>query len=783
MVALVYRLGLTLVATAALVACGGGGGGGSSSGGGGASSMTVTPSLGKFSSGTSVRLKKIDGTVISSGTIGTSGSATLDLNGHSGPVIVEVVGSATAKYFDEGTGTEESFAAGQVLRAALSAPVAVVGVTSLTNAVVTKLEAAAGGIAGASPTAINDANAKVAVAFNLPDVLAAPTPVGSTSGTKLNIATVGDKYALVLAALAKTAGTGQKATDIATALAQDMKDDKLDGQDASGSSPISIANAPTATAISTQYSAAATIFADATSQTSIAAKPLPVTTDVASVSAQTGTDLAKAKALFSELRTTIKSFTNVEKTGFLDTQAQRATDDINASVAPRVERVIARLQALGNAKKMFEDAENYSGNNTFGLVVGVTPPVINGDPANNGSALTRATGTWADVWYGTGSGGFQYCWTGSSTGLGGKVTCAATNKESIVNKAYDVNTGVHTGTAKMLAYELTINNATGEFSYTAKRYNVPLTVTNGAVQPGMPVLVAGVPQGSGTFRSAGNASNSEFTLNGTMPPSATDGQGNVVTTVDDIYMYGTSSTSAIGLPTGHTRYMIKGDISTADKLDASKFVRISVNTGTYIDVDDANSTPSSKHVVVAHLMGTVATAKTAFTGTLDLKDWANYANATDWHPTSVVVNGSITDKTTGGAGEFLVGKVEAVETDFATFDSHQPQSTGNYTKGSYSFTGTVKAPSRPVLSLVIAVERTGFSTKTATVTYSYDTKSITGTGTANDDNPSSNTMTLSNQDGVQYVTKTGIVSKSGTTLATVSNSEVNYIDGTTASLQ
>lgn len=757
-------VGLSLV----LAACGGGGGGGSTGGSPAASAgMTVTPSLGQFSAGTAYTVKKLDGTSVSSGVIGSNGKVTVAMNGYTGPVVVTVLGATGVTYWDEGTGTNVLFPAPNTLRAVVPSPMAEVGVTALTNAAAAKLDAS-GGIANATASTISDANNKVAAMFGLPSILTAPTPVNSTTLASLDLAAPGDKYALVLAALAKSASGGDNAMSVAASLAADLTDGKLDGQ--SGGSPIS-GTPVTSTAVAAAYQTMATTLATPTSALVAAAQPLVVTPDVTAVVAVSNqSDVTLAKAMFAELRTTLQSYFNGSKTGFLNTQLDGAKADLDANVAPNMERVFARINALGNAKKMFDDASAYnSATNTAGLTVGGTPPVMNGDPANNGSALTRQLGTWEAAWFGYGS--FEYCWTGSETGLGGKVTCAAAGSQS----ADWANNRV-----KMIVYELT-NNPSGVYSYTATRYNVPVTVTNGIVTPGVPVLVpsASVPTGAGTFSSVTSAGGTDFVLNGTMPPSASDAQGNLITGVDTVYLYGATSTVSSGV----TRYLIKGSVSTPNKSTPSKVVDISLDTGTYIDVDEVNSTPSSKHVIAAKLIGTVATTNTKLTGSFNLTNWANYfQNTQNWHPTTIVFNGSITD-TSSTVGQFLTGKLEANELNTANYNSLLDYSANNFTTGNMTFTGTVQAPNRPLLKLVIGAVRTGFSTRTATVNYSYGTKSITGSGSADDANPANDSMTLTNQDGIQMVTKTGIVSKSGTTVATVVNNMVNYVDGVTESLQ
>ncbi len=754
-------VGLSLV----LAACGGGGGGSSGGAPTTSGSMSVTPSLGQFSAGTAYTVKKLDGTSVSSGVIGSNGKVAVSMNGYTGPVVVTVLGGAGVTYWDEGTGTNVLFPAPNTLRAVVPSPMAEVGVTALTNAAAAKLDAAPGGIASASTSTISTANTQVAAMFGLPDILTAPTPVNSTTSASLDLASTGDKYALVLAALAKTAtgGGSNNAMSVAASLAADLTDGKLDGQ--SGGSAIS-GTPVTSTAVAAAYQTMATTLATTSSALVAANQPLVVTPDVTTVVAVNNqTDVALAKAMFAELRTMLQSYFNGNKTGFLNIQADRATADVNAHIGPDMERVGSRLTGLGNAKKMFEDATNNPGS----LAVLNTPQVIDGTAvAPAGTALTRQSGTWEAVWAGT--GGFEYCWTASTTGAGGKVTCAGANNQSADHA---------TNKIKMMVYELTPGSSANQYNYIATRYNVPVTVSGGIVSAGaLRLPTTAIPTGSGTF--SGTATT--FSLNGTTPPSHTDLLGNFDTGVDTFALTGTRST----LSTNNYRYAFSGSVSTASLADSTKVATLSVDTGTYMDVDESNSTSTSKKITSAKLIGSLTTFATKFTGTFDITNWSYWTNSglsSDWHPNTIVFNGAISDLSVGGAGEILTGKLEGTYTNSATYNPNVVDSSSNFSTGTATFTGTVQAPSRPLLRLVVGAVRTGFNTKTATVNYSYGTKSITGSGSANDVNPTNDSMTLTNQDGIQLVTKTGIVSKSGITVATLVNNMVNYVDGVSESLQ
>jgi hypothetical protein len=62
---------------------------------------------------------------------------------------------------------------------------------------------------------------------------------------------------------------------------------------------------------------------------------------------------------------------------------------------------------------------------------------------------------------------------------------------------------------------------------------------------------------------------------------------------------------------------------------------------------------------------------------------------------------------------------------------------------------------------------------------------LTGSGVIDDANQANNTLTLSNQAGIQLVIANGVpvvVKKAGVTLATITNGMISYIDGVSESV-
>lgn len=710
-------------------------------------SMTLTPSLGQFSKGTIVRLKKLDDSVLSSGPIEDNGKVTLTFSGYTGPVVVEVLGGVGVTYYDEGTKTDQPYAG--TLRAVVPTPQAEVGVTALTHAAAAKM------VVSSTLTAdqINLANTKVAAIFGYADgdsILQAPTLVNITTGNTLNVATTGDKYALILAALAKTATSGLTKADVVVALASDLKDDKLDGLE--GATPISSYLPAT---ITTQYLDAAKDLADDNSKTVIAGAPLVPTTDVstvATVSNQSDVDLAKA--MFAELRTTLNSFSNGSQTGFLNTQAQRMSADLNANVAPEMGRVGRRLNALQVSIDTLEDAKLYSPGNPNGFVLGTAPGTT------TPQVLIRKNGSPDAVW--NGYGNWNYCHADASTAAAvTQVVCSFAGPDSAAGNPNRI---------KLVTFVLT-SSAAGQYAYTATRYNrsVTLSAFGAVTSVGNEVIASGVPVGSGTVSQTFDGSNpTGLTVNGTMPPS-TD-----LTGADTIAIAATRT----ALTAPNFRYALTGSVSTTNNADPAKKVTLSLDAGSSIDLNETTGEP-----VGGKIVGTAKTVATQFTGSVEIGSFVTNASGQS-DPTKVVFDGSISDTSSGGAGQILTGKLEATVTDYQSYVSTSAETSTNFLKAKLTFTGTVQAPSRPLLKLVLAADRTSLNSGAVTLNYSYGTNSITGSGLIDETNSANNSMTLSNQAGIQVVTKTGLVTKAGSTtpVATILNGKIGYADGVTESL-
>lgn len=737
-----------------LSACGGGGGGGSGGSTSSSNTLTVTPSLGKFSAGTVVRIKRPDGTLIQTGSLNANGSVSMDVGTYAGPVLVEVQGAPGVTYYDEGTNAQVNFGAGEVLRAVLPSPMPTVGVSSLTSAAVAKLEAA-GSLSNITADSIKTANLQIATAFGLPDVLAVPVAVSGT-GAQLDVGTDSGKYALVLAALAKSATGGKNAVDVAKAIAADMKDGKLDGQN--GSTPVP--DAPTATNIAASYQSAATLFANSASQTAVQNTPLVLKTDVTTVAAVSNqSDVSLAKAMFAELRTTFRSFSNGSKTGFLDTQATKAADEIKTVVGPDVTKLTARATALSKDITLFYNLKNPSpANNSYGFIPGVS------DIDGTTPAWVRIDGTMQSNW--DGFANIRKCYTDAATALNTKLVCVHASAD-----AWDhVTGGKHT--FRYIQFEIT-SNTSNSYSYTATRINKTATSISGGVPvwTNDPGTVVSSTTGTVTEVLSGTTT-TQFVLNGALP-SSNSGSG-----PDTLKL----NFARANVSSNTYRYTYDGSIATSNISDATKLAKVALETGSFVDIDEADIV--NPKPVQAKFIGSFQVANTKLVGTLDLGSFVNDRFSRVMNvPSAISFLGTVTDVSASGAGQYLTGKLELTVAGYPSYNSYLPDSELNFVKPTLTFTGTIKATDRPEMRAQLSVVRTSYLSSTANISYSYGTKSITGSGTGTSDGSAPSTGSVFNQDGITFNASTGKLTKNGSNLATIAGNLVNYVDGTSESLQ
>ncbi len=817
------KLSIIAISSGILLAACGGGSDSPSSAGDGSKTIIVTPSLGKFSKGTKVVMQKPDGTSVASGTVDSDGNASITTN-YTGPVVIEVQGGAGVQYYDEGDDTVKDFATGEKLRAVLP-EVKNAGVTPLTDAAVEYLVNQAGGsklTTGSTAeilASIKDANNKMGTAFGMNDILERPTPIGKGDAPIASV-TPANQYAVVLAALAKTAeiksgSIKHSAAEVAKALAKDLSDGKIDGQVLENGAKKAVSAVLNFTPIDPnkfkqkleeKHKEAANFFVDNNVRDVIKSLAPEINEDVSQITSRNNqSDISLAKALFSDLRNSLKPMSNVTKTGFLDNPVNRIEADLKATTFANAELLASRMEAAYRSVQTFEDGLAYTAGNTKGFVSGT-------NPLTGQVALTRENVNFADLFLGNGnsnnfSRNYSSCYLATTSTLqtNEKVFCAFAIPQLRTNTSttyFGPMSTSGTTTLKYIGYEIS-RTAADSYAYTAAIYTQTIdnasahaaglsaaNANGGIASPNFQTYYVNgiynyikasavvskdtnISPTSGTLtKVTTNGSTTKVTLKGTLPPSSS------VTGVDTIDISGEKTTAGTDL----FKYALSGSMSSAMTATGStdRTAKVSLETGSYVIAKEVSG--SNAELQEGTLIGTFETRDSKFSGTIVANVPMKDKNGLNPSFTKVVFDGSITDKTTAGAGTFLTGKLAVQQTNFDQFDATKDDSANNPLKGTVGFTGTIKVPEIPELKLVLTATKTGFSTTETAITYTYTdsnkvAKTISASGNSDTANPSNDTATISNQDGITINPKSGDITKNGTKVATLTNGKVNYEDG------
>ncbi|MGL4408263.1 MAG: hypothetical protein ACRCTU_07725, partial [Zoogloea sp.] len=284
------------------------------------------PSLGRFATGCPVELRSSDGTLLGTTTIANQGTASVTIQNYTGPVIAQVKGAANCTYFDEATGTDKPFGAGQTMTAVLDSVRSEFSINALTNLAAARVLDGTKLASGKTADSVKEENATVQRMFGVSDMFIAPTLIASTTDTLDN--SDASKLAAKLAALSELAKS--QSTDLVTLannLANDIKDGTFDSL-----SSTSLQSALSTTASKYANAAAKAELEDLAQNTTLVLKVADVKADVDKV-LKAGTALTQAKAIFSDLRTSILSLSNDAGTGSLDAESALLDADFQNGVA------------------------------------------------------------------------------------------------------------------------------------------------------------------------------------------------------------------------------------------------------------------------------------------------------------------------------------------------------------------------------------------------------------------------------------------------------------------
>ena len=392
-------LGLSVITlTSLLTACGGGGGGSSS-----VSTVTppatvaisVTPAMGAFQDGSTVKIFNSSGTLCATGTT-KGGVATLTITPSTctAPLIVQA-GVAGDLYFNEATNAFVAITGNNGIRAVVpSTSYTSIGVTPLTEIAAAALISSSGGLnSGVTPASVTAQNATIAKILSngsVTDPLAVPAAASSSSSKATNT------YGAILAMLSYIA-PGQSAQTITNNLALDLSKGSWNGTNASGAA-IQGAILPSdfGTLMAAAAIAASGVINSTAAPTISFSSYVPavnITTAVANNSGSTvpaGDPIAAAKSMFTSLRTNANLLATPTTSGSFAYDLQTNSNNLVNVVLPGVNQLADRLQTIMQANHFLNDIATNGITNYPSLSSCATGPVV-GNCSQAFTSLTTLT--------------------------------------------------------------------------------------------------------------------------------------------------------------------------------------------------------------------------------------------------------------------------------------------------------------------------------------------------------------------------------------------------------
>lgn len=469
--------------------------------------------------------------------------------------------------------------------------------------------------------------------------------------------------------------------------------------------------------------------------------------------------LGQAKAMFTELRTTVRAYTNDLRDGFLDGQATRMRNDIQGKVSPALSRAIDYLDMLQQGMRLYEDIRD-----------GVTTGYF----VNPGSAAgtVRAVRQYYDD-----LPLITTCASNDYPSASG-VTAAGLTEVSCSRSPSQFTFTGFTRTITEPKFTITAGASASEFNWTSVRvsevqsFNFTFFSYATSSTTTLPGSYAGTM--TRTYLT-GTTHYSAFSVNGDFPPSRSGSERDAVNL--------SASRAVQDAPNLVYRYNLSGSI-TSKASGGAAMAALSLGSGTYFDRKEApDGTPVPGGALMGvRFAGIAQTSGSRLTGTMLLSAYAADADGLEWLPTSLVFDGTVEDLSPSGAGVFVTGQFTMTLNNLASYHSNQLESSSNFLNFATAFVGTINSPDRPELRLTAGTTRTGMDTFSINTTYTYGAISVAGTGTLDQANPDNSTLTLTNQAGVTVVFQRhadAVVSKGGTTLGTIpyGSAMVYFSDG------
>jgi hypothetical protein len=506
-------------------------------------------------------------------------------------------------------------------------------------------------------------------------------------------------------------------------------------------------------------------------------------TNVASNLAPVG----QAKAMVSELRSSLRSFSNSRQTGFLDLQQVRISDDMKSKIVPSLSRMGDNFELLLRTTDFFETL--WSGKFTWNQSInGETYSMATYSDTfptfiRNGNSRVLLRVQWFNGEYNK----TLNCYSNEMVGtvfnrnLLTDASCRVQDSAALIYGSTSKSETFTRITVSPQSNSVTPANSSSapdEFTYKWDTVRVkrvdPYSLSSTNVTVATPVSSSYSGLFSRSYLS-GTHNVASFSIAGDML-DIPDLDHSAVTLTGTRALYDASKNIY--------RNSFTGSILGKDAAGAD-MAKLSLGTGSYLDIvqDNQGNYASTQFIRGLKMVGIAETPSTRFTGSFALSAFATDADNQVWVPTSGSFSGTMEDLTSGGSGQFLKGALTYEITNAATFHSNSPESNSNYAQGNIQFVGSIMGTGRPEMKLSFGITRSGLNTFALSANYSYGTVSVTGVGLVDKTNDASNYLTFTNQDGISLTFSNSgldaVIKKDTATLGTIpyGSNIVYYTDG------
>lgn len=698
------------------------------------------------------------------GTTDVEGKYSVSLGSSTGLFTVEVSAGPTTTMADEFSGTDISMPSGMTLRSLVqfdsSAGTTVKGyVTPFTEMLVNAAANAPGGLTTAN-IALAQTGVVTMLGFN--PLTTKPLMANSVAGASATDESE-KRQSLALASLSKLANDDSNSLGCTGTLTK-----KLDCVVHATSATLTGGNLVIPMATNDAFRAAleAVISNPSVNKTTLKSHDGLITFSQATI--PTGSTVVAAipatKALFASLRSNLTALSNAQKTGALDIKADALKQDFNKATAP-LDKDLADW-ILISERGMTLHREYLAG------ALANSVPVLGSDmqPVGNCEVYSDITG--AILATSAAEARSVACRLNRTqvpnsevldpTGLRKYISRQFTKSILMLPVAGQTQSFTYDSRARMetLHYDKDQNGNRVNFSRDADR------TTIGSYGPSERA------SGSVSYTTSGNTTTGAI-ITGFMP-ARTDAQGVALTDQEAwnvIYV-------RIPEADGAVKYALSGSI-TAQKAGVV-LSSVALQEGSFIRAVPVLGNIGSHSVKEVNLALAVSSANSKVVGTLSLSNFAADKTGGNYLPSTLRFVGSFTN----AGSEFFTGAFTTKILNHAAYDSGLPDSTTNFIMNSVSFTGVVRIPSRPDLTLTLSSSNPAFKSEVFSGQYDDGANTILISS-----NASPKVINISSSNGVSLRfsddATTADVMKNSSKIATFNRDTgiITYTDGSFESLK